>query len=68
MKSRLWNAWLISISATLLLSSGCLHPRLDRGEELINHHQFEQAVIAAPEFVDKALSIIVELEAEIERK
>ena len=52
----------------LLLSSACLHPRLDRGEELINHPQFEAAATHAPEFTALALEIIVELEAEVERK
>ena len=41
---------------------------MDRGEELINHPQFEAAVQAAPDWVEKALDIVVELEAEIERK
>ena len=72
MKNRLLNGWLKSASAILLLcallSSGCVHPRLDRGKELIEHPQFDDAVHAAPQFVEKALDIIVELESEIERK
>lgn len=68
MKRKLSNAWLLSAAVMLLLSSGCLHPRLDRGEELINHPQFEAAANAAPQWVTDALNIIVELEAEVERK
>tara|TARA_R100000458_G_C8201077_1_gene191603 strand:- start:143 stop:349 length:207 start_codon:yes stop_codon:yes gene_type:complete len=68
MKRRSSNVWLLSVAVTLLLSTGCLHPRLDRGEELINHPQFEAAATAAPDWVAEALDIIVELEAEVERK
>jgi len=72
MRNKLLSGWRTSAGATLLLCglllSGCLHPRLDRGTELIEHPQFGEAVRVAPQFVEKALSIIVELEAEIERK
>ena len=72
MRNKLLSEWRPSVSATLLLCglllSGCLHPRLDRGKELIEHPQFGEAVRVAPQFVEKALEIIVELEAEIERK
>ena len=68
MRKRYWNGWAISVLVIATLSSGCLHPRLDRGEELINHPQFEAAATAAPDWVAEALDIIVELEAEIERK
>ena len=68
MKSKFKNACLISVAVMSLLSSGCLHPRLDRSQELLDHPQFEEAVLAAPHWVEKALGIVVELEAEIERK
>ena len=68
MKRKLSNAWLLSAAVMLLPLSGCLHPRLDRGEELLSHPQFEAAANAAPQWVTDALDIIVELEAEVERK
>ena len=72
MKNKSSSVWGRSVGAILLLYvlllSGCLHPRIDRGAELIEHPQFDAAVQAAPDFVEKALDIIVELEAEIERK
>lgn len=68
MKNKFRNVFLISALVILLPSSGCLHARLDRSQELLNHPQFESAVLAAPAFVEKALEIVVELEAEIERK
>lgn len=68
MKSKFKNAWLISGLVIGMLSSGCLHPRLDRSQELLDHPEFEAAVRAAPGFVESALDIVVELESEIERK
>lgn len=68
MKSRYMNAWRASALAMLLPLAGCLHPRLDRGAELVEHPEFGAAAQAAPNWVEKALDIIVELEAQIERQ
>ena len=69
MKLRWWNGWLISVLVIGPLFSGCsLHARMDRGQELISHPQFESAATHAPDFTALALDIIVELEAELERK
>ena len=68
MKSKFKSALKISVLAIVPLLNGCLHARLDRSQELLDHPQFEAAVIAAPDFVEKAMDIVVELEAEIERK
>lgn len=68
MRNKFRNAWRISALVIVLQLSGCLHARLDRSEELLNHPQFESAVLAAPEFTELALEIIVQLESEIERK
>ena len=48
------------------LSVGCVGIRMDRGEELINHSDFETVVIASPSFVKLALEIIAELEHRLE--
>ena len=50
-----------------LLLTGCLSPRLDNGERMIAHPQFEAATLAAPDWVREALDVIAELESEIER-
>ena len=66
------NGLLISVKGIVLLSlllsqSGCLlGVRLDRGVELINHPQFNQAATHAPQFVEEALNIIAELEHRLE--
>lgn len=62
-----WKGWAISASAIVLLSTGCLSPRLDNGERMIAHPQFQAATIAAPEWVAEALDTIAELESHIER-
>ena len=67
MGNKHWRGWIVSVTAIALLSSGCLTPRLDNGETLIAHTQFEKATIAAPEWVADALDTIAELEREIER-
>jgi hypothetical protein len=60
------KGWVISASVMLMLLPGCLSPRLDTGEELIAHPQFQAATIAAPEWVRLALDRIAELESQIE--
>lgn len=57
-----------AIAMLLVLSSisGCLGPRLDRGQELISHPDFEDVVNVSPSFVESALGIIVDLEQQIE--
>ena len=50
----------------LCLTSSCLGPRLDNGERLINHPQFEAATLAAPLWVQEALDTVAELELQIE--
>jgi len=47
--------------------TGCLSPRLDNGERMIAHPQFQAATLAAPDWVREALDVIAELESEIER-
>lgn len=41
-------------------------PRLDNGQALINHAEFETATRAAPGWVASALEIIATLEARVE--
>jgi len=50
----------------LAMCSGCLTPRLNNTERLINHPQFRSAVIAAPDWTRDALETIADLEREIE--
>ena len=42
--------------------------RLNRGQELINHEDFDIVRRASPEWALKALGIIADLEYEIERR
>lgn len=56
----------IAMLFAILLSVGCVGIRMDRGEELINHSDFETVVIASPSFVELALEIIAELEHRLE--
>ena len=62
------SAAVIVMLFVLSLTSACLGVRLDRGEELINHPQFEQAVLNAPDFVETALEIVAELEHRLESR
>ena len=50
----------------LAMCSGCLTPRLNNTERLINHPQFRSAVLAAPDWTRDALETIADLEREIE--
>jgi hypothetical protein len=67
MTNRHWKGWQLSGIATVMLLTGCLSPRLDNGERMIAHPQFEAATLAAPDWVREALDTIAELEVEIER-
>jgi hypothetical protein len=67
MTRRHWSGWGKSVIATVLLLTGCFSPRLDNGERMIAHPQFQAATIAAPDWVREALDTIAELESEIER-
>ncbi len=67
MTRRHWSGWERSVIVIALLLTGCLSPRLDNGERMIAHPQFEAATVAAPDWVREALDTIAELEAEIER-
>ncbi len=67
MTNKHWKGWRLRGIAIVLLLNGCLSPRLDNGERMIAHPQFQAATIAAPDWVREALDTIAELEAEIER-
>lgn len=57
---------MLPLTLLLAMCSGCLTPRLNNTERLINHPQFRSAVIAAPDWTRDALETIADLEREIE--
>ena len=67
--STLGNAGLkrmLLLMLLLAMCSGCLTPRLNNTDRLINHPQFRSAVLAAPDWTRDALETIADLEREIE--
>ena len=52
----------------MTLLSGCVSVKLNNSERLVQHPEFEKAVLAAPEFTREALKTINRLEYDLERK
>jgi len=52
----------------ILVSTGCLQPRLENSQRLMKRPDFPLAVQAAPEWVRDSLKTINRLEFELERK
>lgn len=59
--------WPRTLLLTLLLS-GCVHLKMDNSNRLMRRPDFDQATVAAPEWVRDALKTINRLEFEIERR
>ena len=61
---------LIMISSAYLASTGCKAPlkEMNNWETLSGRHDFETAVVAAPDWVREAGRVIVKLEYELERQ
>jgi len=57
---------MLPLTLLLVMCSGCLTPRLNNTDRLINHPQFRSAVLAAPDWTRDALETIADLEREIE--
>ena len=59
---------ILLLTLPLLVLNGCVSPKLNNTDRLINHPEFKSAVIAAPNFVEDALKTIADLERDIESR
>ena len=57
---------MLPLMLLLAMCSGCITTRLNNTDRLINHPQFQSAVLAAPDWTRDALETIADLEREIE--
>ena len=57
---------MLPLMLLLAMCSGCLTPRMNNTDRLINHPQFRSAVLAAPDWTRDALETIADLERGIE--